>query len=180
MNIDLTRNYFELFGIPESFEVDLHALADKNRAYQAALHPDRYANASDQERRMSVQTTAYVNEAYATLKSDLKRAHYLLKLRDIDFNSDSETSNDAEFLIQQMGMHERIEEADQANDPLSTLDVLAKELKQQQADLISQFSTQYSENNLSEAKHIALKLQFYERLTNQVRKKQEHFEEQLL
>ena len=180
MNIDLTRNYFELFGIPESFEVDLHALADKNRAYQAALHPDRYTNASDQERRMSVQTTAYVNEAYATLKSDLKRAHYLLKLKDIDFNSDSETSNDTEFLMQQMEMHDRIEEVDQANDPLSTLDSLAKELKQQQADLISQFSAQYSENNLSEAKHTALKLQFYERLTNQVRKKQEYFEEQLL
>jgi len=180
MDIDLTRNYFELFGIPKSFEVDQHELADKNIVYQAALHPDRYANASDQERRISVQTTAYVNEAYATLKSDLKRARYLLKLKDIDFNSDSETSNDTEFLMQQMEMHERIEEVDQANDPLSTLDVLAKELKQQQTDLISQFSTQYSDNNLSDAKHTALKLQFYERLTNQVRKKQEHFEEELL
>jgi len=180
MNSDLTRNYFELFGISESFKVDQSALADKYRNIQAVLHPDRYASASDQERRISVQTTAYVNEAYTTLKSDLKRAHYLLKLKDIEFNADTETSNDAEFLMQQMELHERVEDVDQASDPLTTLDELAKELKRQQAELISQFSAQYSDDNLSEAKHTALKLQFYERLKNQVRKKQERYEEELL
>ena len=180
MNVDLTRNYFELFGISESFEVDQQELADKYRTYQAALHPDRYANASDQERRISVQTTAYINEAFATLKSDLKRAHYLLKLNDIDFSADTETSNDAEFLMQQMEMHERVEQVDKANEPLSALGELAKDLKQQQEELISQFSAQYSDKNFSDAKHTALKLHFYERLTNQVRKKQEHIEEELL
>ena len=180
MDIDLTRNYFELFGFAEKFSIDQEQLAEKYRAFQSALHPDRFSNAGDQERRMSVQTTAYVNEAYATLKSDLKRSHYLLKLSDIEFNADTETSSDAEFLMQTMELHEQVEEAGSSQNPLDALDDLSKQLKQQQQQLISRFSAQHENSELDAAKDTALKLQFYERLTNQLRKKQEQYEEKLL
>lgn len=180
MNIDLTRNYFELFGFAEDFSIDQEQLAEKYRSFQSELHPDRFANASDQERRISVQTTAYVNEAYTTLKSDLKRSHYLLKLSDVEFNADTETSSDGEFLVQTMELHEQVEEASGAESPLEALDNLSKQLKQQQQQLISQFSTQFKDGELGAAKETALKLQFYERLTKQVRKKQEQCEEELL
>lgn len=180
MDIDFTRNYFELFGFAEKFEIDLDILSEKYRDFQSAFHPDRFANATDQERRISVQSTALINEAYTTLKSDLKRAHYLLKLIDCDFDADKETSNDAEFLMQQMDLHERVEEIDQATDPLVTLDELSREFKQRREKLISQFSKYYSEKNFVEAKESALKLQFFERLNNQIKKKQEKFEEELL
>ncbi len=183
MSIDLTRNYFELFGFAESFEIDQDLLAEKYRQIQSEFHPDRFVNATDQERRISVQTTAYVNEAYATLKSDLKRSHYLLKLSDIAFNADTETSSDGEFLMQTMELHEQVEETGNAGSPEEALDHLNKlttQIKQVQQQLISQFSTQYNNKNLVNAKETALKLQFYERLTNQVRKKQEQYEEELL
>lgn len=180
MNIDLTRNYFELFGFAEGYSIDQQQLADKYRGLQSELHPDRFVNASDHERRLSVQATAYVNEAYATLKSDLKRAHYLLQLSDIEFNADTETSSDAEFLMQTMELHEKVEEASGANAPLQALDDLSKRLRQDQEKLIANFSTQYGEKDLVAAKETALKLQFYQRLNNQVRKKQEQFEEELL
>ena len=181
MNIDLTRNYFELFGFAEEYSIDQQQLADKYRALQSKLHPDRFAKREvTQERRVSVQTTAYINEAYATLKSDLKRAHYLLQLNDIEFNADTETSSDAEFLMQTMELHEQVEEASSAKAPLQALDDLSKRLKQDQEMLIAKFSTQFQEKDLVAAKDTALKLQFYQRLTNQVRKKQEQFEEELL
>ena len=179
MNIELTRNYFELFGFAENFSIDQEQLAEKYRAFQSALHPDRFANASDQERRISVQTTAYVNEAYATLKNDLKRSHYLLKLSEIEFNADTETSSDAEFLMQTMELHEQVEEASSSQNPLDALEGLSKKLKMQQQQLISQFSTQFENSELDAAKDTALKLQFYQRLMNQVRKKQEQCEEEL-
>ena len=180
MNIDLTRNYFELFDLAEKFSIDQEQLAEKYRSFQSELHPDRFANASDQERRISVQTTAFVNEAYTALKSDLKRSHYLLKLSDIEFNADTETSSDGEFLMQTMELHEQVEDASGAENPLDALDDLSKQLKQNQQQLVSQFSTQFENNELDAAKETALKLQFYERLTNQVRKKQEQHEENLL
>ena len=180
MNIDLTRNYFELFGLAESFDVDLEALASKYRAFQSALHPDRFTGKSDQEQRISVQHTAFVNEAYSVLKNDLKRAHYLLRLQDAEFDADRETSRDEEFLMQQMELHERVAELDQASDPTAALEELAHEFRQQQMQLISRFSVEYAKGDLVAAKDSALKLQFYDRLTNQLREKQEKLEEQLL
>jgi len=180
MNIDLTRNYFELFGFAKSFEINQDQLAEKYRFFQTELHPDRFANASDQERRISVQTTAFVNEAYSTLKNDLQRSHYLLKLSDLEFNADTETSSDGEFLMQTMELHEQVEDASNAQDPLQALEELSKQLKHNQKQLISQFATQFAADELELAKETALKLQFYERLTNQVRKKQEQYEEDLL
>ena len=180
MNIDLTRNYFELFGMAESFAIDQEQLSEKYRAFQSELHPDRFANAGDQERRISVPTTAYVNQAYNTLKNNLKRAHYLLELSDVELDADTETSSDAEFLMQTMELHEQVEEVGSAKSPLDVLDSLSKQLKKQQQDLTSEFATQFSASELNAAKDTALKLQFYERLTNQVRKKQEQFEEDLI
>ena len=180
MNIDLTRNYFELFDFAESYAINQEQLAEKYRIFQAELHPDRFANASEQERRISVQTTAFVNEAYATLKSDLKRAHYLLRLSSIEFNADTETSSDAEFLMQTMELHEQVEKASHTEQPVQSLQDLSLQLKQNQQDLINQFETQFNADDLISAKDTALKLQFYERLTNQVRKQQEKLEDELL
>ncbi len=180
MNVDLTQNYFELFGFSEKYIIDQEQLSEKYRSFQSAWHPDKFANANDQERRISVQTTAFINEAYATLKSDLKRSHYLLKLCDIEFNADTETSSDAAFLMQTMELHEQVEDASHAQNPLKELDRLSNELKAQQQMLISEFTMQFEKRELNVAKETALKLQFYERLTNQVRKKIEQFEEELL
>ncbi len=180
MNIDISRNYFELFGFAESFDIDQDTLADKYLLFQSALHPDRFANASDRERRIAVQSTAFINEAYTTLKSDLKRAHYLLKLKDIEFNADTETSGDAEFLVRQMELHERAEAADEASDPIVALEEVSQELKRQRVQLISEFSAQYAEGSLASAKDTALKLQFYERLTRQIKQQQGKYQEELL
>ena len=70
----LTQNHFELFGFPLVFDIDQTQLAERYRELQRSLHPDRFANASEQERRVSVQKAAQVNEAFQTLKAPLARA----------------------------------------------------------------------------------------------------------
>ena len=180
MDIDLTRNYFELFGIPESFVLDQKELVSRYRAFQRTLHPDRYSGESSQEQRIALQQTAFVNEAYGVLKSDLKRALYLLKLQDLEFDPDTETSRDTGFLMQQMELHEQVAAVDEAEYPAETLDELAGEFRRQQQDLIARFSGEYEQGHLDAAKDLALKLQFYERLTSQLKDKREKLEDQLL
>jgi len=101
---ELTSNYYELFQLPIGFEVDLKALSERYRTLQSSVHPDKYANASDLERRLSVQQSARINEAFQTLKNPLRRARYLLELNGIDMNADTDTSMDPIFLMQQMIM----------------------------------------------------------------------------
>jgi molecular chaperone HscB len=114
---DLTSNYYELFQLPVSFVVDLNALSDRYRTLQSSIHPDKYANAGDFERRLSVQQSARINEAFQTLKNPLSRARYLLKLNGIDMDSDSDTSMDPIFLMQQMELRERLEAVQGSANP---------------------------------------------------------------
>jgi len=137
-----TQNYFELFGIPELYDIDLIELSDRFRKLQSAIHPDKYANASDVERRLSVQKSALINEAYLALKSPLERARYMLKLRGLDLSNDKNTNLAPDFLVQQMELREELEKVRQSKDPISSLDRVSGEINrilERQKDSLSQF-----------------------------------------
>ena len=80
MAADLSTTHFELFGLPLSFDVDMGQLDSRYRELQRTVHPDRFANASDQERRISMQQATQINEGYQVLKDSLRRGRYLLEL----------------------------------------------------------------------------------------------------
>ena len=117
-----TQNYFEIFGVPEFYDLDLAELSSRFRKLQSAIHPDKYASASDMERRLSVQKSALINEAYLALKSPLERARYMLKLRGVDLSSDTSTAMAPDFLMQQMELREELEQVKRSQDPLSRLE----------------------------------------------------------
>ena len=67
--LDFNQSYFKLFGLTEQFTLDTSTLASAFRKLQAQYHPDRFVNADDQERRLAVQSTGFINEAHEELKS---------------------------------------------------------------------------------------------------------------
>jgi molecular chaperone HscB len=73
MAADPSTTHFELFGLPRSFTVDSELLDGRYRELQRAAHPDRFVNASDQQRRVSMQQATDINEGYLTLKDPLRR-----------------------------------------------------------------------------------------------------------
>ena len=131
--VDFSQNYFELFGMPISFTVNVGSLAERYRALQKIVHPDRYVASGEQSQRLSLQHATLVNEAYHTLKDPLRRAQYLLTLKTGEPLREQATLNDPEFLMQQMHLRETLAEipgAEDAHDKLATLmheiDVLIK------------------------------------------------------
>jgi len=80
------------------------------------VHPDRFAQAGDAERRASMQMTTRVNEAYRTLRSPLHRAAYLLGLNGVDVGLETNTAMPREFLMEQMELRERLEAARNADE----------------------------------------------------------------
>jgi molecular chaperone HscB len=109
--IDLSRNHFELFGMPERFGVDPEVLDRAYRALQTEVHPDRYATANDTERRLALQLSARVNEAYRALKDPVDRAQYLLSLHGVETFSGSDSALPYEFLERQLERREAASEA---------------------------------------------------------------------
>lgn len=114
--MDLTADFFALFELPRAFRLNLSELDSRYRDIQAQVHPDRFANAGDAERRVSMQWATHANEAYQTLKKPLARAKYLLHLGGHDIQAENNTAMPADFLMEQMEWREAVMEARDGRD----------------------------------------------------------------
>ena len=114
--IDFTRNHFELLGFRPEFRVDTDALDRAYRELQRSVHPDRFANAGDAQKRLALQASARANEAYGTLRDPVARAEYLLSLRGIDANAETDTRLPVAFLARQLERREAADDAQHAGD----------------------------------------------------------------
>ncbi|MFA5530531.1 MAG: Fe-S protein assembly co-chaperone HscB [Thiohalomonadaceae bacterium] len=173
-----TSNYFELFGLPVGFDVDGEALALRYRDLQRALHPDRFAGASDQERRLSVQQAAQVNEGFRVLKAPLARARYLLELRGLPVD-DRDTSMDPAFLMEQMELREALAEVSAAKDRFLALEHVRDEIETRERGLIADLRRHFADpdpSSLEQARQDVRKLQFMQRLLSEA----EELEEKLV
>jgi molecular chaperone HscB len=73
-------DHFQRLGLPRRFSLDAAALEREYLARSRALHPDYHQLGSSAEQAASVELSAALNEAYATLKDPFKRAEYLMRL----------------------------------------------------------------------------------------------------
>ena len=170
--MNLNQNHFELFGLPQGFGVDAPTLDTRYRELQREVHPDRFATASDAERRLSIQMATQVNEAYRTLKAPLARARYLLELRGVDLAAETNTAMPAEFLAEQMEWREGLEEADSLGDACILTRMhhdVRKEIDQTYAVLSGQLER--GENEA--AAQTVRKLMFFDRLDEEVAEKRD-------
>jgi molecular chaperone HscB len=126
--IDFSQDYFALFGLPARYRFDPAALDAAYRKLQTEVHPDRFASAGDDERRLALQCSSRVNEAYRALKSPVERASYLLSLRGVDALSETDTALPSEFLEQQMELRESMVGAVAGRD-VDALAALRKEIE---------------------------------------------------
>ena len=114
--IDFSRNHFELFGLPERFRFDGEVLERAYHALQSEVHPDRFAAEGESARRVALQSSARVNEAYRPLKDPVDRAQYLLSLRGIDALVATDSALPFDFLERQLERREAAAHAQDAGD----------------------------------------------------------------
>jgi molecular chaperone HscB len=176
--LDLSQSYFELFEQPLSFNIDLAQVHENQQKQQAKFHPDRFVNASDQEKRLSVQQASWVNEAYQTLANPVKRARYMLEVSGLDMKDESQTTADIEFLMEQIALREQMEEVRDKQDPIEECDNIIKHLKIRSKEISDDFSTKFESGNLEAAKLVSRKMQFVQRISEQVMDLQFQLEEE--
>jgi molecular chaperone HscB len=123
MNLD--SDDFELFGLERRFEVDRARLDECWRSLQAEVHPDRFAAEGASARRVALQWSVRVNEAYQRLKDPLRRAAYLCELAGQRIDAETNTAMPAAFLAQQMEWREALADAQTAEQVAALADAVA-------------------------------------------------------
>jgi len=119
------------------------------------VHPDKFANASDLEKRLSMQQSTLINEAFQTLKSPLLRARYMLQQKGLDLSNESSVNMDSEFLMQQMHLREALEQVRGSGDPESKLILIAKEIDRAIEEQITVLTRLFKEDDDAQLAKIA-------------------------
>lgn len=169
MQVDFSKNYFELFELPVEFNVQHEQLDRRYRSLQTVLHPDNFASAADAERRWSVQAASFVNEAYQTLSKPIRRAAYMLSLNGIELNEETDTQMSPEFLMQQMEWREALGDAPDTADPYAALDAIDVELSQGQKKSAAAFSEAMEKKDWQQARTVVRQWQFLDKLKVELR-----------
>jgi molecular chaperone HscB len=160
----LTQNYFELFNLPEKFQIDLEMLQENYRAIQKEIHPDRFATSSENEKVQSMIKSTQANDAFQTLKSPIKRAKYILSLH----KSVEKITLPPDFLMQQMEWEEHFETIEKNSIELTKFKSTINKKYKEYSLLIS---TQIDDDqNWSDAAISIDKLYFIEKLLQKINK----------
>ena len=176
MNYDFSQNHFALFGVEPAFRIDMAALDKAYRHIQTQVHPDRFADATEAERRMSVQWSTHANEAYQTLKKPASRARYLLQLHGVDALEQSNTAMPGGFLMSQMEWREAIGDAEASRDA-AALQRLERELKAEVGMLLELLASQLDDTKDDAGAALSVrKLKFMEKLIAEVQDASEALE----
>jgi len=73
--------HFDLLGLPARFALNLEEFERNYLDRSRDVHPDYHQLGSSSEQRTSMESSAALNEAYATLRQPFRRAEYLLGLQ---------------------------------------------------------------------------------------------------
>jgi len=106
-------NYFEFYGIPESFTPDVALLKKKFYELSKKYHPDFHANESDEKQQEILELSTINNKAYNTLSDPYKRLEYILRTHNL-LEDGAKPQLPSDFLMEMMDINERLMEVDDA------------------------------------------------------------------
>lgn len=153
--------------MPRSFDVDAGLLEKNYRTLQRRMHPDRFVNASDRERRISMQQAAQINEGYQVLRDPLKRGRYLLELQGRVHDDERNTTSDMEFLMEQIELREALAGVRGRGDPFPELGRIMDRIAADMDRLVDELRSLFGKGDagsLDAAADTLSRMQFFRRL----------------
>ena len=162
-------DHFEVLGLPRSFAIDGKALEERHRELTRLLHPDRHAAGGAGARRLALEKTIAVNDAYRTLKDPVRRAVYLLQDRGVDL-SESGAHRQAlpeSALLEVMELREELAEARAAKDP-ARVSALAARVRADREAALAELGRAFAADDIARATTQVARIRYTDRFLDEV------------
>lgn len=104
-------NYFDLFELPVSLQVDQAVLNKKYFELQKQFHPDFFTQADEQDQKEALEKSSDVNKALKIFKRTDDTIKYVLQLKGMLEENEKYTLPPA-FLMEMMELNEKLLEED--------------------------------------------------------------------
>lgn len=157
-------DYFDVLDVNNSFEVSTEALQKSFKETQKLLHPDKFTLKTNKEKELSEEISSLINISYSTLLNPLQRGIYMLKLKGISIEEDTQM-DDPEFLMEVMELNEQIAAAD-GNEPL--VEIRSK-IKDECSKLIKELSDAFKAERSHDAKTLLIRLRYFNNMSEKLR-----------
>ncbi len=102
-------NYFELYGLPERFNLDIAVAKAKYYELSRQYHPDRFAQSADANRAEAMRMAAINNDAWKTFSNPDETMAYILKQYGL-LEDEERYSLPPAFLMEMMDLNEAVSE----------------------------------------------------------------------
>ena len=155
----LKQNFFELFNIEISVDINKSDLDEKVKILQNNFHPDKFTNGSDFEKRLALQISSYINDGYKILGDIVLRVEYILKINNF-IKDESTTINDIDFLQEQIMYNELIESLKE-NLENNIIDENLSDIKLKLKNTINNIKLSYQDREFEDMWQNLSKLRFY-------------------
>ena len=166
-------NYYKFFGIPETYLIDQERLRKLYYQKSREYHPDFYTLEAEKEQEEILRLSTTNNEAYKTLKSDLKRLRHLLEIKGA-IKEDEKEKLSQSFLMEMMDLNESIMElqfAEQNNTKVNELSQHVDEIIQHLDEEINKVGlSDLNESDLSGLKELYFRKKYLNRLKDNISK----------
>ncbi|XP_065207647.1 iron-sulfur cluster co-chaperone protein HscB [Planococcus citri] len=167
---DFKQNYFDLFGLQLSYNIDSPNLISKYHKLQIAFHPDKHSNKSEKEKEISEKYSSLINKAYATLSNPLQRGLYILKMKGSPINEEGTSSNDSQLLIEILDWNDDIDSMDDAREASK----ITAKLNQIISDLTKEISEAFDQNDIEKARILLNKMKYYTNVWQKLKVKKQN------
>ncbi len=160
-------NFFHLFGLQETFDVDPRALQNEFRRLQATFHPDKFAAYPEPQLERAEDWSSLANRAYSRLSRPLERALYLLELRGRALE-EKESATDVEFLSEVM---EANEELSDVSSPASLAAFSARN-RLALGKIVEEVREAFAAGDIDAAREATVRMRYYSNLQDKVVEKE--------
>ena len=160
------KNYFEIFDVAQTYDVDQKGLLERYLGLQRKFHPDRYIASSEAEKRINMQWVAEINLAFETLSDDLQRSIYLLKLNGHELEENPRL--DKGILLKQIELREDLEEIKRESNYELALTEFKKETEKELESLTSDLRAAFSIGESEAIKNLIYEQQFLMKLIGEM------------
>jgi len=146
-------NYFELFEMPVTLEIDPGKLAKKYFELQKKYHPDFYTQASEYEQEEALEISSQLNKALKVFKDRDETIKYVLQLKGL-LEEEEKYQLPPDFLLEMMELNEEL-----SDDSAARIASIEKELYSEIASIIEN----YNDERIREQELQKLKAYYYKK-----------------
>jgi molecular chaperone HscB len=173
------RDHFQALGVPRGFSLDRAAAEARWKALSRDVHPDRHARSEPAARQAAMAWTIRLNDAWHTLRDDMRRAEYLLTLAGLQVSTAGQqgAKQDAEtvrlrvpegLLVEMLEKREALADARLADDDATVAALGAEFRARHQRELARMGAALDRGDDLELAAQAFAALKYYDRFLDEV------------